>query len=88
MFKRSYAERRGPTQQEGVPAEKCPKCGSPEVLGDYCPRCRVKVSTYQAYLATLSQGAQLALAKKTAGLSLRARWLLPRAGTRAMRTAS
>ena len=64
MFKRSDAERRGPTQQEGVPAEKCPKCGSAEVLGDYCPRCRVKVSTYQAYLATLSQGAQRALAKK------------------------
>ncbi len=64
MFKRSDAERRGRTQQKGLPAEECPKCGSAEVLGDYCPRCRVKVSTYQAYLATLSQGAQRALAKK------------------------
>lgn len=64
MFKRSDAERRSRTQQEGVPAAKCPKCGSAEVLVDYCQRCRVKVSTYQAYLATLSRGAQRALAKK------------------------
>jgi hypothetical protein len=64
MFKRRGAERRGPTQQEGARAEKCPKCGSTEVLGDYCQRCRVKVSEYQAYLATLGRGAQRALAKK------------------------
>ena len=64
MFKRSGAERRGRTQQERPPAAKCPKCGSAEVLGDYCQRCRVQVSAYQAYLATLSQGAQRALAKK------------------------
>ena len=64
MFRRRDAERRGPRQREGVLAEKCPKCGSAEVLGDYCQRCRVKVSTYQAYLATLSQGAQRAVAKK------------------------
>ena len=64
MFKRRDTERRGPTQQEGARAEKCPKCGSAELVGDYCQRCRVKVSEYQAYLATLSQGAQRALAKK------------------------
>lgn len=64
MFKGRDAERRGRTRQEGVAAEECPKCGAAEVLGDYCPRCRVQISAYQAYLATLSHGAQRALAKK------------------------
>jgi len=43
--------------------ERCPKCGATEVVGDYCTRCHVKVSQYQAYLASLSQGAQRAWAK-------------------------
>ena len=64
MFRRSTRGRRSPTHQEGVLTETCPKCGSSEVLGDYCQRCRVKVSQYQAYLATLGQGARRALAKK------------------------
>ena len=64
MFRRRSPERRGLTRQEDALAEKCPKCGSTEVLGDYCQRCRVKVSTYQAYLGSLSHGAQRALSKK------------------------
>lgn len=62
MFKRS-TERRGPGEQDGVKTERCPKCGATEVVGDYCTRCHVKVSQYQAYLASLSQGAQRAWAK-------------------------
>ena len=33
----------------------CPKCGYTEVPGDECPRCRVIVSKYQAYLRSLGQ---------------------------------
>jgi TonB family protein len=57
MFKRSNAERRGDAQKASAVAEPCPKCGSTEVVADYCQRCRVKVSTYQAYLSTLGKGA-------------------------------
>lgn len=57
MFKRSNAERRGDAQKADAVAEPCPKCGSTEVVADYCQRCRVKVSTYQAYLETLGKGA-------------------------------
>lgn len=63
MFKRSRPEQRGPAQVGGS-AESCPKCGAVEVLGDYCQRCRVKVSTYQMYLASLGKGAQRSLAKR------------------------
>jgi outer membrane biosynthesis protein TonB len=62
MFKWS-TERRGPREADGGATERCPKCGATEVVGDYCTRCRVKVSQYQAYLAGLSQGAQRAWAK-------------------------
>ena len=31
-------------------ADTCPRCGSPGVVGDGCPRCRVKVSLYLASL--------------------------------------
>lgn len=43
MFNRSHAV-------AAVPGA-CPKCGSTEVVADTCPRCRVRVSNYQAYLA-------------------------------------
>jgi len=37
----------------------CPKCGGyAEVLTDRCPRCRVAISKYQAYLRTLGNGVQ------------------------------
>ena len=37
----------------------CPKCGGyAEVLTDTCPRCRVSISKYQAYLQSLGMGAQ------------------------------
>ena len=35
----------------------CPKCGFEEVLADTCPRCRVRVSNYRAYLAIRDSGA-------------------------------
>lgn len=36
-------------------AETCPKCGYAEVATDECPRCRVVVSRYRAYLDKLGQ---------------------------------
>lgn len=36
-------------------AEACPKCGYREVQGEECPRCRVIVSKYRAYLQRLGQ---------------------------------
>lgn len=36
-------------------AETCPKCGYPQVETDECPRCRVVVSQYRAYLQRLGQ---------------------------------
>ncbi|MBI3028290.1 MAG: RDD family protein [Candidatus Rokubacteria bacterium] len=36
-------------------AETCPKCGYSPVEADECPRCRVAVSRYRAYLDTLGQ---------------------------------
>lgn len=38
-------------------SEACPKCGFGEVVGDTCPRCRVRVSNYRAYLAIRDSGA-------------------------------
>ena len=38
-------------------SEACPKCGFGEVLADSCPRCRVRVSNYRAYLAVRDSGA-------------------------------
>lgn len=64
MFKWSNRERRSPTGATGALSESCPKCGATEVVGDYCQRCRVKVSAYQAYLAGLGKGARRALEKK------------------------
>jgi uncharacterized RDD family membrane protein YckC len=43
-------------------AETCPKCGYPQVETDECPRCRVAISRYRAYLDKLGQ----APAKQTA----------------------
>lgn len=56
MFKRSHAQ--GPSGRETVEvlARGCPKCGYAEIVGDSCPRCRVKVSTYRVHLATLGEG--------------------------------
>ncbi len=36
-------------------AETCPKCGYPQVETDECPRCRVLISRYRAYLDKLGQ---------------------------------
>ena len=36
-------------------AETCPKCGYAQVETDQCPRCRVVVSQYRAYLQRLDQ---------------------------------
>ena len=36
-------------------AETCPKCGYPQVETDQCPRCRVVVSQYRAYLQRVGQ---------------------------------
>ena len=36
-------------------AETCPKCGYPQVEADECPRCRVVISRYRAYLDKLGQ---------------------------------
>jgi uncharacterized RDD family membrane protein YckC len=36
-------------------AETCPKCGYPQVETDECPRCRVVVSQYRAYLQRLGR---------------------------------
>lgn len=57
--------RRSPGNREsgGVLAAICPKCGCPEVIGDSCPRCRVKVSTYRIHLATLHEGALIPRAR-------------------------
>lgn len=38
-------------------AETCPKCGYAEIRIDECPRCRVIVSKYRAYLAGIGQRA-------------------------------
>lgn len=38
-------------------SEACPKCGFGEVVADSCPRCRVRVSNYRAYLAVRDSGA-------------------------------
>lgn len=57
MFKRSHAQAPVIDQREGLASVICPKCGFAEVVGDSCPRCRVKVSNYRVYLATLGQGA-------------------------------
>lgn len=50
MFGRSHAE--------AVVSATCPKCGFAEVVGDSCPRCRVKVSNYRVYLASLDDRAR------------------------------
>ncbi len=57
MFKRSHAERPGEGFGGGALVERCPKCGATEVIGDYCQRCRVKISTYRVYLASLGKRA-------------------------------
>ena len=49
MFNRSHAV--------AAVSGTCPKCGSTEVVADTCPRCRVRVSNYQAYLAIRDGGA-------------------------------
>ena len=36
-------------------ADTCPKCGYAQLETDECPRCRVNVSKYRAYLAKLGQ---------------------------------
>ena len=36
-------------------AETCPKCGYAQVQTDECPRCRVTLSKYRAYLGRLGQ---------------------------------
>ena len=46
-----------------MPDEKkvaiCPKCGAyAEILTDTCPRCRVSISKYRAYLQSLGKGTQ------------------------------
>jgi uncharacterized RDD family membrane protein YckC len=41
-------------------AEACPKCGYAEVQADECPCCRVIVSRYRAYLASIGQTATAA----------------------------
>ena len=56
MFKRSHAHAPVIDQREGLALETCPKCGFGEIVGDSCPRCRVKVSNYRVYLATVGQG--------------------------------
>ena len=49
MFNRSHAV--------AAVSGACPKCGSDEVVADTCPRCRVRVSNYRAYLALRDRGA-------------------------------
>lgn len=49
MFNRSHAV--------AAVSGACPKCGSDEVVADSCPRCRVRVSNYRAYLAIRDSGA-------------------------------
>lgn len=39
-----------------VQGEGCPKCGSPEIVGDYCTSCHVKISMYRAYLELQDRG--------------------------------
>ena len=57
----------------------CPKCGGyAEVLADTCPRCRVVVSKYQAYLQqSLGKGAGTPNAPQAGALKSRkkASWL-------------
>ena len=50
MFGRRHAK--------AVVSATCPKCGFAEVVGDSCPRCRVKVSNYRLFLASLGDGAR------------------------------
>ena len=49
MFNRSHAV--------ATVSGTCPKCGFTEVVADTCPRCRVRVSNYRAYLAIRDSGA-------------------------------
>lgn len=57
MFRKSSA--RGPAGRSGEDGRGgvCPKCGGLDVMGDSCPRCRVRVSTYRLYLASLGREA-------------------------------
>lgn len=57
MFKKSTVQQTAELRKEGISVEACPKCGHPDVVGDICPRCRVKVSAYRSYLAGLTQKA-------------------------------
>lgn len=47
-------------------AETCPKCGYPQVETDECPRCRVLISRYRAYLDKLGQAPARAAAPTAA----------------------
>lgn len=50
--------------------DTCPKCGYAQVETDECPRCRVIVSKYRAYLESLGKGTQAQLG------SAKTRWSL------------
>lgn len=53
----------------------CPKCGGyAEILTDTCPRCRVAISKYQAYLQSLGKGVQAPQAIAPKG-GKQTRWL-------------
>lgn len=56
MFKRSHARATLVREREHGAPGACPKCGYLEVVGDSCARCRMKVSSYREYVATLDGG--------------------------------
>ena len=62
-------------------AETCPKCGYADVPGDECPRCRVIVSKYRAYLQGLGRVGVAAPAAAPVQAASPRQWRLPSAGS-------